>query len=321
MASLRDIRDRIKSVKNTQKTTKAMKLVSTAKLGRAKDAMFAARPYAEQVEETVAALAKRAELLGEPPHPLLVNRKEKIAAKEAKIEVIVVTSDRGLCGGFNSNVVRRAERFLFDEKDNYAEIRVSTIGRKGNDALRQSVKVRENYAGILGPNEFGEAEAIAKQLTNDYIAEEIDGVYLIYNQFKSMIAQDLVVKQLLPVAPKESLDSLVDYEYAAGVLDAGAIDALDKRMNGDNGSIDVTADPQRMALLDAMLPQHMATELFRSLLETTAAEHAARMNAMDNATKNASEMVANLTLQYNRARQAAITTELMEIIAGSEALK
>ncbi|MCP4504027.1 MAG: ATP synthase F1 subunit gamma [Deltaproteobacteria bacterium] len=318
MASLSDIRTRIRSVKNTQKITRAMKLVSTAKLRRAQQAVMAARPYAQQVEETIGALAKRAELLGEPPHPLLVNREKKKTC-----EIIVVTSDRGLCGAFNSNVVRLAKRFLFDEKDNYEEIRVSTVGRRGYDAMRKVTEIRQNYTGILGPNEFSEAEAIAKALSNAYVAEEVDAVFLIYNEFKSMIAQNLVNKQLLPIAAPEMGDALVDYEYQAGVLDGAAMERLDQRLNGEGSSapVDVHKDPQRLALLDAMLPRYFATELFRALLETSAAEHAARMNAMDSATNNASEMVGKLTLQYNRARQAAITTELMEIIGGSEALK
>lgn len=291
MASLRDIRKRITSVKNTQKITRAMKLVSAAKLRRAAERVEAARPYAEKVQGTASGLARRAELLGEAPHPLLVRREEP-----KRIEVIVMTSDRGLCGAFNSNTARRALRFLIDNEDKYEQIRVSTIGRKGYEALRrEKVEIRQNYRGLYDITRYGDVADIAKELANAYQTGEVDGVYLIYNEFKSAITQVLTLKQLLPIemAPHDEADGLVDYEY----------------------------EPGRHAILDALLPQHVATQLYRAFFESIASEHGARMNAMESATSNAKDMVGKLSLQYNRARQAAITTELMEIIGGAEALK
>jgi F-type H+-transporting ATPase subunit gamma len=292
MASLRDIKKRIVSVKNTQKITRAMKLVSAAKLRRATERVEAARPYAEKVLETASGLARRAENLGEAPHPLLVRR------DEVKVcEVIVMTSDRGLCGAFNSNTVRKAQRFVLDNGDKYEKIRFSTIGRKGLEGLkRERIEVRKNYEGLFEIANFKRMEDIARELSEDYIAGEVDEVFLLYNEFKSAITQILTFKPLFPI---ESLDveeheeDLVDYEY----------------------------EPSRYELLDDLLPQHVATQMFRALFESIASEHGARMSAMENATNNAKEMTDKLTLQYNRARQAAITTELMEIIGGAEALK
>jgi F-type H+-transporting ATPase subunit gamma len=288
MASLRDIRKRIKSVQNTEKITRAMKMVSAAKLRRAQENVEAARPYADKVLETVSALAKRAENMGEAPHPLLARKPEK-----KRIELIVMTSDRGLCGAFNSNTIRRAQRFHFDHKDTH-ELSISTIGRKGAEALRRDrIDLRSNYEGVFESLNFHTASQIAEEMCQFYVDGELDGVYLLYNEFKSIVTQKLTLMEMLPVVPLEVEDELVDYEY----------------------------EPGQDELLDGLLPQHFATTLYRALLESQASEHGARMNSMDNATKNAKEMVGKLKLHYNRARQAAITTELMEIIGGAEALK
>lgn len=286
MASLRDIRKRIKSVKNTQKITKAMKMVSAAKLRRAQDAVEAARPYAKKVDETVAALAKRAEMLGEAPHPLL----QSGLHPGGRVELIMLTSDRGLCGGFNSNTVRRANRFVFDEKDRHSSVSIATIGKKGRDLLKGKLTVREHFAGLAGEGWDG-AQRVAEQYCEHYVSKDsdLDGVFMLYNEFKG----GLTLKQLLPVVPVAQGDDLVDYEY----------------------------EPSREELLEMLLKSHFATQLNLAMLETTAAEHLARMMAMDSATSNAGDMVSRLTLQYNRARQAAITKELMEIIGGAEALK
>lgn len=287
MASLRDIRKRIKSVKNTQKITKAMKMVSAAKLRRAQEAVEAARPYADKVDNTVSALAARAAALGEAPHPLLSSGLEE----HGRIEVIVLTSDRGLCGGFNSNTVRRAQRFQIDESPNHAAIEFATIGKKGNELLKaRKVEIKANYPDVTKEG-FAGARKLAETYCERFMDEDdhLDGVYLLYNKFKG----DLTLKQLLPVIPHETTEDLTDYEY----------------------------EPSREELLDKLLRTHFATQLHVSMLETTAAEHLARMMAMDAATTNAGEMVGKLTLVYNRARQAAITKELMEIIGGAEALK
>jgi len=286
MATLRDTRKRIKSVKNTQKITRAMKLVSAAKLRRAQEAVEAARPYAEKVDDTVAALAVRAAKLGEAPHPLLASGLET----HGRIELIVLTSDRGLCGGFNSNTVRRAQRFMIDEEAEHQAIELATIGKKGYELLKAKADIRVNHTDLFAKG-FSGAAALAEEYCARFVAgdDNLDGVFLLYNQFKG----DLQLKQLLPIAPHETDDDLADYEY----------------------------EPDRHELLDRLLRTHFATQLNLSLLETTAAEHLARMMAMDAATTNAGEMVSKLTLVYNRARQAAITTELMEIIGGAEALK
>lgn len=290
MASLRDIKKRIVSVKNTQKITRAMKLVSAAKLRRAAERVEASRPYAERVQATASGLARRAEQLGEDMHPLLQRRE-----RPKVCELVVMTSDRGLCGAFNSNTVRRALRFLIENGDQYEQIRVSTIGKKGMEALRrEKVKIRKHYEGVFAATNYRDVSAIAEELSQAYLNGEVDEVYLVYNEFKSAITQILTLKPLLPVEVEPSSgDPLVDFEY----------------------------EPSRSELLDALLPQHVAVQLYRAVFESVASEHGARMNAMENATANAKEMVGKLSLQYNRARQAAITTELMEIIGGAEALK
>lgn len=291
MASLRDIRKRIKSVKNTQKITKAMKMVSAAKLRRAQDRVIAARPYADKIAATAAALARRAEALGEAPHPLLVTRPE--SKKGGRIELLAITSDRGLCGAFNSNVVRRALRVRFDNKDVHKEVRISTVGRKAAEAVKREGITAHRTHDVWDDLNYKKAEAIAFELTEAYIKGDVDAVHLVYNEFVNAGTQRVVVDQILPIVADTEGTSTVDYDY----------------------------EPSRDALLDALLPRELATRIYRALVESAAAEHAARMQAMENASKNAKEMVASLTLYYNRARQAAITTELMEIIGGAEALK
>ena len=292
MASLRDIRKRIKSVKNTQKITKAMKMVSAAKLRRAQDRVTAARPFADKITAAASDLARRAAALGEAPHPLLVSRPQ--AKKGGRVELLAITSDRGLCGAFNSNVVRRALRWRFDHRDVHQQIVVSTAGRKAAEAVkREGVPSRKQY-DISNGIDYAKAAAIAFELTEAYVKGEVDAVHIIYNEFVNAGTQRIVVDQILPiVADATEGASVVDFDY----------------------------EPSREALLDALLPREIATRIYRALLESAAAEHAARMQAMENASKNAKEMVASLTLFYNRARQAASTTELIEIIGGAEALK
>jgi F-type H+-transporting ATPase subunit gamma len=294
MASLRDIRKRIKSVKNTQKITKAMKMVSAAKLRRATERVMAARPFADKIADTAAALARRAQLLGEAPHPLLVRRPE--SEKGGSLEILAITSDRGLCGAFNSNVVRRALRARFDARDVHKQTRVSTVGRKAAEAMkREHVATRKVYENIWDGLNYQKAQKIAFELTELYVNGDVDVVSIVYNEFVNAGTQRVVVDQILPIVPTKTAegDDVVDFEY----------------------------EPARGVLLDALLPRQLATRIYRALLESAAAEHAARMQAMENASKNAKEMVGSLTLYYNRARQAAITKELMEIIGGAEALK
>ena len=294
MASLRDIRKRIKSVKNTQKITKAMKMVSAAKLRRATDRVMAARPFADKIAGTAAALARRAETMGEAPHPLLVTRPE--SSKGGRFEILAITSDRGLCGAFNSNVVRRTLRARFDARDVHKQTVVSTVGRKAAEAMkRENVSTRKNYDGVWDGLNYQKAQQIAFELSELYVNGDVDVVSIVYNEFVNAGTQRVVVDQILPIVASMPEDGVeyVDFDY----------------------------EPSRAVLLDALLPRQLATRIYRALLESGAAEHAARMQAMENASKNAKEMVGSLTLYYNRARQAAITKELMEIIGGAEALK
>ncbi len=289
MPSLRDIRNRITSVKSTRQITKAMKMVAAAKLRRAQDAILRTRPYAQLLDKALGRVAARAIADEAAVHPLLVPRPQRIA------EVVVITSDRGLAGGFNSNIIRRTQRFLTESGDQFERVDLGTIGRKAKDFLRaRKLEVRKDFAGVHQGLTYEKAEAIAQEYVARYLAGEVDAVYLCYNEFKSAIAQTPVVFQLLPIQPPAA-------EAAA--------------------TIDFIYEPSREALLAELLPRHVAMQVWRALLESAASEHGARMSAMESATKNAEEMIAALTLQYNRARQAYVTKELMEIVGGAEALK
>jgi F-type H+-transporting ATPase subunit gamma len=289
--SLRDIRNRIGSVKSTRQITKAMKMVSAAKLRRAQDAILKARPYAVLLEQTLSRVAARAAAEETVTHPLLQVRPQRTA------EVVVITSDRGLAGGFNSNICRRVQRFLVENADRFQEIALSSIGKKGRDYFRaRKITVRKDFTGVQANLMYETAEEIAAEYQAKYLAGEVDAVFLAYNEFKSAISQKPVVVQLLPIdtAPAaEASTSGIDFKY----------------------------EPSREALLADLLPRHVAMQVWRALLESAASEHGARMSSMESATKNAEEMIAMLTLQYNRARQAYVTKELMEIVSGAEALK
>jgi F-type H+-transporting ATPase subunit gamma len=288
--SLRDIRNRIVSVKSTRQITKAMKMVAAAKLRRAQDAVLKTRPYAQLLEKTLGRVAARAAAEETVAHPLLAPR----AARTA--EVVVITSDRGLAGGFNSNIARRAQRFLTEESERFERIQLATIGRKGREYFKaRHLEVRKDFTGVHADLRYERAEQIATEYAQRYLAGEVDAVFLAYNEFKSAISQKPVVFQLLPIETPP---------------DAGA-----------TSGIDFKYEPSREELLKDLLPRHLATQVWRALLESAASEHGARMSAMESATKNAEEMISLLTLQYNRARQAYVTKELMEIVSGAEALK
>ncbi|MFP2959093.1 ATP synthase F1 subunit gamma [Myxococcus sp. 1LA] len=294
MASLRDIRKRIRSVKNTRQITKAMKMVSAAKLRKAQDNILAARPYATMLDQIIADLAARAgdESLS---HPLLTARPVK------RVELVLLTSDRGLAGGFNSNVIRRANRFLY-ENTNLESIRLSTVGRKGNDFFRnRGQNIRKDFGGLYQRLNYRAAADVAEELVASYINGEVDAVHIVYNEFVTAISQTVKVAQLLP------LQTLGAQDQAS----TGASTAL----------VDFKYEPDRQAVLDRLVPQAVNIKLYRALLESVASEHGARMSAMENATSNASDMIGSLTLTYNRTRQAVITKELMEIVSGAEALK
>ena len=292
MASLRDIRKRIRSVKNTQQITKAMKMVAAAKLRKAQEAIVAARPYAQALDQMIADLAARSEGLA---HPLLQTRTARTA------DVVMLTSDRGLAGGFNSNVVRRVSRFLLENGRSYEKVRLVTIGRKGNEFFRRrEVEILKDYPGLFARVNFGTASDVAKEASQRFLRGETDAVFVVYNEFITAISQKVVLSQLLPLQSatetgeaKQAATAQIDFEY----------------------------EPSRQAVLDRLVPQSIAIKIYRALLESVASEHGARMSAMDNATSNASDMIGRLTLYYNRTRQAAITKELMEIVSGAEALK
>ena len=283
MPSLIDIRRRIRSVKNTQQITKAMKMVSAAKLRRAQDRVIAARPYGtmlRQVLANVASAAARGEQ-GER-NPLLARRSEE------KILLVLVTSDKGLAGAFNSNLIKAAQRFLAERPD--AVVSLELIGRKGRDFFR---KRRFRISGDrLNPAKpaYSETAAVAKKAMDMFSAAEVDAVYLLYNAFKSVVAQQLTVTRVLPVElPAET--EVVDYIF----------------------------EQPPAEVLNRLIPRYVETEFYRALLESTAAEHAARMTAMDAATSNAADMIDKLTLHMNRVRQASITKEIIEVVSGAAA--
>jgi F-type H+-transporting ATPase subunit gamma len=284
MPSLIDIRRRIKSVRNTQQITKAMKMVSAAKLRRAQDRVIAARPYASLLGKVLANLAVAVEADEQAAsNPLLARRPEQ------RILLLLVTSDKGLAGAFNSNLIKAAQKFI-DEHRN-AELEMEAIGRKGRDFFRKrGVKIRADHVGILANPRFEEAAAIARDAIERFRAGEIDAVYVLNNEFKSMVSQRLSVERLLPVKIPPQAEA-IDYIFEQ--------------------------PPNQM--LEAILPRWVEIELYRAMLETAAAEHAARMMAMEAATSNANDMISKLTLYMNRVRQASITKEIIEVVSGAAA--
>ncbi|HIJ94402.1 MAG TPA: ATP synthase F1 subunit gamma [Desulfuromonadales bacterium] len=288
MASLKSIKKRIVSVKNTRQITKAMKMVSAAKLRRAQENVVAARPYARKLSEVLESLAgnQSGDL-----HPLLEAREAK------KLLLIVVSSDRGLCGGFNSNLCKAGERFIKENSSKYEQIRVLTVGRKGFEYFKNRQTIYKNYTNIITKPTYQGAASLAQDVIEGYLAGEYDRVELLYNAFRTVMSQDITFQPLLPIIPEQ------------------------KAEGEDTTPVEYIYEPSVGELLAEILPKNIEVQLFKSLLESVAGEHGARMTAMDSASKNANEMIGKLTLQYNRARQAAITTELMEIISGSESIK
>jgi F-type H+-transporting ATPase subunit gamma len=268
MPALIDIRRRIRSVKSTQQITKAMKLVSAAKLRRAQEAMFAARPYARKMLEVLRSVAARAD---PEAHPLLVERGHE------KVLLVVITADKGLCGAFNANIIRTAARFV-----------------KGRDAFkRRGMKVRSERVGVFQALRYATARELAKELIAAFTQGEVDEVYLVYNEFKSVIQQRIVVDRLLPIERRtlEPRQPAFDYVY----------------------------EPAPAGIFKSLLPRHVEVQVWKALLESQAAEHGARMTSMDAATNNASDMIDRLTLYMNKVRQAAITKEIIEVVSGAGA--
>jgi F-type H+-transporting ATPase subunit gamma len=294
MPSLKAIRKRIASVKNTRKITRAMKLVAAAKLRRAQEAIIAARPYAAALSRVVSELASVA---GAEAHPLFENRPAKTAA------VVVFTSDRGLAGAFNTNVIKRTEALVRGELADYQEVTLRLVGKKANQYFsRRNFKIASYDGAPIGNTALGVAGDTAQRIVDDFLTGKVDRVFVVYNEFKSAITQTTMVKQVLPVVP-ETVPGAAASKSAAPT------------------SVDNIYEPSKEALLSKLVPQYVQIGLYRSALESIAGEFGARMSAMESATKNAGEMINRLTLQYNRARQASITKELLEIIGGAEALK
>lgn len=287
MIGLKALRRRIASIKSTQQITRAMKMVAAARLRRAHERIIEARPYADKMREVLQSLSLRTD---PTTHPLLKRREMK------RVELLAITTDRGLCGSFNQNVFRRAEQFMREKKQAYEEISLTIVGRKGLDYFRRrNVPIIRDYAGRFREVDYPAAAAIGKDLVEDYTNEAVDGVFLVYNEFRSPLVQRVTIKDLLPIEPLE-----VEADYYAP---------------------EYIYEPSADAILSELLPRYVEVQIFRALLESLAGEHGARMTSMGAATENAQEMMEKLALVYNKARQSAITKEMMEIVGGVEALR
>ena len=344
MPNVLDIRRRIRSVKSTRQITKAMKMVSAAKLRRAQERALAARPYAQMLTNVLKSLVLRADVIdsdtGKAKHPLLETRPER------NIVMVVVTGDRGLAGGFNSNLLKAAQRFL-DTKSNI-NVDVECVGRKGRDYFRRRypaqdageertspVRVTGEHIGILKVPQFSHVSPIAEDIIERYANAEIDAVYVVFKEFKSVIAQRLVVEQVLPVGMlgerdiEQAIELSTEERERAGEAATTAGVLLEEQDTSEidrhaaafvAGQVDYIYEQPAAQLFRELLPKYVIAQIYRSMLESVAAEHAARMTAMDSATNNAGDLIDSLTLTMNRARQAAITKEIIEIVSGAAAL-
>ena len=286
MASLRDIRTRIASIKNTQQITKAMKMVAAAKMKKAQESILAARPYAQKMHLVLSSLAARTET---EAHPLLRVR------EPYRVGLLVLTSDRGLCGGFNTNLSRRSLAFIRDQEQQQNQVTPYLIGKKGRNFFKsRQIDMFKIYTDLSGQVDYSRVSEIVQDLVEPFEQEELDVIYMVYNEFKSAIAQKVVVEQLLPVKPLEMTEQMNAVEYIY--------------------------EPSEKDVLADLLPQYAETQVFRALLESEASEQGARMTAMESATNNARDLINQLTLTMNKARQAQITKEISEIVGGAEAL-
>ncbi|MBF0507257.1 MAG: ATP synthase F1 subunit gamma [Nitrospirae bacterium] len=291
MPGLKEIRKRIASVKSTKQITKAMKMVSAAKFRKAQARIIEMRPYADKMHAVLTGLARTVE----SGHPLLEVRPRR------KVEVIVLTSDKGLCGAFNTNIMKASLKLIKNIQAEGVEVSITAIGKKATDLFRRRGQAaRRSWTGISGRISYMNAKEIAADIIENYTNELFDEVVLVYNEFKSALVQKVSVVRLLPLAP-------VDGHAEQGAAQEEAADFL--------------YEPSQQAIFDQLLPKNLEIQFFRALLESQASEEAARMTSMENATKAADDMIGSLTLQYNKARQAAITKELMDIVGGVEALK
>lgn len=295
MASIKDLKKRIGTVKNTQQTTKAMKMVSAAKLRRAQDAIQSNRPYAKQIGSLVEHLLNLPEVTTKSPYLGIDGDSEETNNK--KLLLIVVTSDRGLCGGFNANIIRFTSRWMKENAKKYERIDMSFLGKRGHDFFKtKKVNIAHNIGEVGGKASFQRARKATDGICKAFLNGEYNEVKIIFNEFKNAASQRVVIENFLPLVPKAS--------------DAGAL-----------ASSMMIIKPNPNEVLESLLDKHFAIHFFRVMLDSQAGEHGARMSAMENATKNAGEMIKKLTLQYNKQRQAGITKELLEIISGSESQK
>jgi F-type H+-transporting ATPase subunit gamma len=306
MPTLLDYRRRIRSVKSTQQITRAMKFVSAAKLRRAQEGVFAARPYAKEIIRVLRSAAARMEF---PAHPLLQRRPEE------KILVMVLTGDRALAGAFNSNVLRHALDFIRERHAQKLDLIV--VGKKGRDTLRKrGYSFVAEYLDVSSKVEFAKAKEIATRVAELYASGEVDAVYAIYNEFKNVMVQNLRAEKLLPVDPEVIKKSPDGEELAAHAGPGGSL-PTEPAPDGQGRLVDYIYEQPVEQIFAGLVPRYLEAEIFRILLESAAAEHAARMTAMDAATRNASELIEKLTLRMNNIRQAAITKEIIEIVSGA----
>lgn len=286
--NLIDLRRRVRSVKNIQQITRAMKFVAASKLRKAQDRILAARPYADRMLAVLNSLATRVET---GSHPLLEERESD------RTLLVVITGEKGLCGAFNTNIIRAATRFIEDESLN-EDLTLTLVGKRGVEWFKSRPwPIRHQYVNIMSQVDYKYAGEIAQNIIEHYTESELDSVYLVYNEFKSVISQEVVVEQLLPIR------------------------RLDEVSEEEGQALDYIYEQPPLEIFNHLLPRHVETQIFRAMLESEASEHGARMTAMDSATRNAREMIEKLTLHINRVRQASITTEIIEIVSGANALQ
>jgi len=305
MPSLLDLRRRIRAVKSTQQITKAMKMISASKLRRAQERVVGARPFARQMQRVLNSVASRVDPAS---HPLLSEREMGPDANDAKVMLIVITADKGLCGGFNTNIIKAASSFIGSASNGGVEL--GLVGRKGRDFFkRRGFKVLIEEVGIFQKVRYADAERIAQAAIEEFTSGRVSKVFIVYTEFKSVMQQRITTEQLLPI-PK---------------VDAAAGSAAQPGPPGDkapvSGDVDYIYEPAAERIFEELLPKHIEIQVYRALLESAAAEHAARMTAMDAASKNSGEIIDTLTLYMNKVRQAAITREIIEVVSGASAAR
>lgn len=293
MASLRTIRRRITSVKNTQQITRAMKMIAAARLKKAQDNLMSSRPYSAKIKDTTESLVARTDT---GAHPLLERREKRRAV------LVVISSDRGLCGAFNANIFREAVSFL---KAQETETSLVLIGSKAQEFFkRREFSIKKEYKDIYNDFSFGNAVEVGTDIVSDYEKGEIDSVFMIYNYFESILSQNTTLSTLLPIGSEKKKTG----------------DNTAEESEEESASVDFICEPSQLEILNVLLPRFINTQIYRALLESLAGEYSARMTAMDAATENAAELIESLTLTYNKARQASITKELIEVVSGADAM-